>query len=85
MPQFEASSFISLNEHFERRYYSGFIGFNDGKNIDLYVNLRCMELQHNKVVLYAGAGITKDSDPNKEWDETEKKMQTLKNLFWLFV
>ncbi|MCH8068406.1 MAG: chorismate-binding protein, partial [Candidatus Marinimicrobia bacterium] len=26
---------------------------------------------------YAGAGITHDSDPEKEWDETALKCQTL--------
>jgi isochorismate synthase len=28
-------------------------------------------------VLYAGAGITQDSIPEKEWEETELKLNTL--------
>jgi isochorismate synthase len=30
-----------------------------------------------KLILYAGAGITQDSIPEKEWDETELKFLTL--------
>jgi isochorismate synthase EntC len=27
--------------------------------------------------MYAGAGITKDSDPQKEWEETQRKLKTI--------
>lgn len=81
MPQMEAASFIARNEHLERRFYSGFVGFDSGKDkMDLYVNLRCMELGIKEASLYAGAGITADSDPEKEWEETGKKMETLSHL-----
>ncbi len=81
LPQMESSSVISTLEGFERRFYSGFIGFFDGKEqLDLYVNLRCMEFDAQHAILYAGAGITADSDPEKEWDETQRKMQTLVSL-----
>ena len=39
----------------------------------LYVNLRCAMLANKKIWLYAGAGITEDSVPEKEWEETEMK------------
>ena len=29
---------------------------------------------------YAGCGITEDSDPEKEWEETEMKCQTLQRI-----
>jgi isochorismate synthase len=41
------------------------------------VNLRCMEIGNEKAILYAGAGITQDSNPQAEWEETERKMQTM--------
>jgi isochorismate synthase len=39
-----------------------------------------MRFYQGKVELFAGAGITKDSDPTAEWEETEKKIKTIKEL-----
>jgi len=36
-----------------------------------------MQILRTRAVLYAGAGITHDSIPEKEWDETTLKCQTL--------
>ena len=36
-----------------------------------------MKIIQNKAQLYVGCGITKDSDANKEFFETENKMQTM--------
>jgi isochorismate synthase len=36
-----------------------------------------MQYKEQKALLYAGAGITADSDPQKEWAETELKCHTL--------
>ncbi len=49
---------------------------------DLYVNLRCMQVFDDKVNLYVGGGITKDSNADNEWLETVSKTKTmLKVLF----
>ncbi|MCF4102616.1 chorismate-binding protein [Gillisia sp. M10.2A] len=48
------------------------------KTTRLFVNLRCMQLVGNKAVLYIGGGITKDSNAEKEWEETQNKAQTMK-------
>lgn len=77
LPQFEASLFIAVNEQLERRFYSGFVGLLQPTATNLYVNLRCMEIGNEKAILYAGAGITQDSNPQAEWEETERKMQTM--------
>jgi len=48
------------------------------KNItELFVNLRCMQLRDAKALIYAGGGITKDSNPEKEWEETVSKLATM--------
>ena len=53
---------------------------------DLYVNLRCMQIEINSesstnlVPLYVGGGITKDSNAEKEWLETVNKAKTIKNI-----
>ena len=46
----------------------------------LYVNLRCMEMQGNRVSIYVGGGITKESVPEMEWEETMDKARTMLNL-----
>lgn len=82
LPQFEASLFISQHESMERRFYSGFNGIQwpDG-NLSLYVNLRCAEIFKTHIHLYAGAGITGSSIPEKEWEETIRKIRTIRSLF----
>jgi isochorismate synthase len=47
-------------------------GFNkDTLKSDLYVNLRCMKIIKIRH-LYMGCGITKDSNPRKEWEERQQ-------------
>lgn len=77
-PRDLANEFIKSHEAYPRELYAGFLG-PVGINGDtrLFVNLRCMQLYTNKARLYAGAGITEDSIPEKELIETENKMQTL--------
>ena len=48
---------------------------------DLFVNLRCMKVLKNKVALFVGGGLTNKSTPEKEWEETILKAQTLMKLF----
>ena len=48
-----------------------------GPSSDLFVHIRCMKLEGNLATLYAGAGLTEDSVPEREWQETEMKCQTL--------
>lgn len=47
---------------------------------DLYVNLRCMKIENEKALLFAGGGITADSNPESEWEETLHKIQTMLNV-----
>lgn len=49
-------------------------------NSELYVNLRCMELNVTNATLYIGGGITKDSNPESEWQETLAKSQIMKRV-----
>lgn len=79
MPKEESLQFLHENENFDRAYFSGFTGPNniDGET-NIFVNLRCMQLTgENSANLYAGAGVTIDSRPEKEWKETEMKIDTL--------
>jgi isochorismate synthase len=81
MPKEESLAFILMNEGYNREFYSGFLGqvnFRDETHI--FVNLRCMQIFDTSAYLYAGGGITAHSQPQKEWQETIYKMQTLLNV-----
>ena len=47
---------------------------------NLFVNLRCLQIKNNQALIYVGGGITKDSSPEKEWEETVAKSLTTKSL-----
>lgn len=81
LPKEEAYRFILDNEGYDRSYYSGFIGWldPDGRT-DLYVNLRCMQVGKETLTFYAGGGLLASSELNDEWQETEKKLQTMRRL-----
>jgi isochorismate synthase len=86
LPKVAAKEFILENENYNREFYSGFLG-EMNKNFstneictNLYVNLRCMKIDQNQAHLYIGGGITKDSIPEKEWEETVHKSKTMKNI-----
>ncbi len=76
-PREAAREFIKLHEAHDRALYTGFWGpwYPDGKT-ELYVNIRCLRHAAGKAVIFTGAGITRGSDPVKEWEETEQKAQT---------
>ncbi len=79
-PKMEALRFILEHESHDREFYSGFLGPVHVENqSNLFVNLRCMQLKSDTAILYAGAGITKESDPEQEWLETELKLKALRN------
>ncbi|UII23930.1 chorismate-binding protein [Fulvivirga ligni] len=81
MPLEPAEKFLSDNEHYNRSYYSGYLGPVNAENgTSLFVNLRCMHIDAKKATLYAGAGVTEDSIPELEWEETEIKMNTILNI-----
>uniref|UniRef100_UPI0040497BEA chorismate-binding protein n=1 Tax=Fulvivirga sp. TaxID=1931237 RepID=UPI0040497BEA len=81
MPLETSYDFLKKNEGYDRELFSGFLGpINFNNKSHLYVNLRCMKIEDDKITLFAGAGVTEDSIPEKEWLETEMKMKTLLNV-----
>lgn len=77
LPKDRAIAFISEQENLARKFYTGFVGVSNDHQLQLFVNLRCMELFKRFAVLYAGGGITADSDAANEWIETENKLAIL--------
>ena len=84
LPKQEAKEWLLQNEGYNREYYSGFLGelnhdFATGQpKTDLFVNLRCMKVGEGTAQLFIGCGITKDSDPEKEFYETVNKSMTMR-------
>jgi isochorismate synthase len=86
-PKEVTKQFILKNEGYNREFYAGFLGewnkdfqtFKE-KQTDLFVNLRCMKIENKEVNLYIGCGITKDSNPEKEFIETQNKSLTIKSV-----
>ncbi len=48
---------------------------------NLYVNLRCMQIKPKNALIYVGGGITIDSSPEAEWEETVHKSLVMKKVF----
>ena len=64
-----------------RNFYAGYIKVETETKKQYFVNLRCAEFLKNAAFIYVGGGITADSSPEKEWQETELKAEAiLKNL-----
>ena len=81
MPRQEAFDFIKNTEGFNRQLFAGYIGpVNISNQTNLFVNIRCARLYQNKAVLFAGAGITEESNPEKELAETEIKMNVIASV-----
>ncbi len=77
-PTLSAYSLIRSIENYDRSFYTGFMGpLRNRNDFSFFVNLRCMNLLKDQAVIYVGGGITIDSDPEAEWNETEMKSRTM--------
>lgn len=50
------------------------------ESTQLYVNLRCMQLNEKGAIIYVGGGITQSSNAQKEWEETKAKALVMKSV-----
>ncbi|MEZ4779855.1 MAG: chorismate-binding protein, partial [Flavobacteriaceae bacterium] len=87
MPSALSKKFILENENYNREFYTGYLGPILGPNEAsfLFVNLRCMKLEKNKAHIFVGGGITKESNVNDEWTETQNKMQPMLQVLQPFM
>lgn len=77
VPKEEALQFIRENEPHSRALYTGFAGLVSNQQLRLFVNLRCARLNATEAFIFAGSGITADSEAEAEWDEINLKRGTL--------
>lgn len=86
LPKADAKAFLLEHEGYNREFYSGYLGeintdlATGQPKTDLFVNLRCMKIDDAIANLYIGCGITKDSNPEKEFFETVNKSMTMRKV-----
>lgn len=77
-PKIRAMEIIEELEASHRGPYAGAVGyFSCNGNADFAITIRTLFAQGNCAYIQAGAGIVADSDPEKEWMETDHKARAL--------
>lgn len=82
IPKEPSLQIIKEIENYDREFYSGYLGpVNIQNESHVFVNLRSMKIENDEIFAFAGGGITEDSVPEKEWNETEIKLKTIQKSF----
>jgi len=77
-PKVRAMEIIEELEPERRGPYAGAVGyFGFSGNLDTCIAIRTIIMQGDRVFLQAGAGIVADSDPGREYEETNNKLRAL--------
>ena len=77
-PKIRAMEIIGELENTQRGPYAGAVGyFSFDGNLDSCITIRTVLLAGGKAYIQAGAGIVADSDPQKEFEETQNKARAL--------
>ena len=80
-PMKDSIDIISSIEKFDRGLYGGCVGlFNTEGSGNFYVPIRSALIKKNKIYLFSGSGIVEKSVAEKEWDETNLKLEHLKSV-----
>jgi para-aminobenzoate synthetase component 1 len=73
-PKKKTIEIIHEVEPYNRGYYTGIMGYFDGKNLDSGVMIRFIEKTPQGLIYKSGGGITTMSDVNKEYQELIDKV-----------
>jgi anthranilate synthase component 1 len=77
-PKIRAMEIIHELEEQPRGAYGGAVGYiSYNGNIDFAITIRTLEVSRGAVSLQVGAGIVSDSDPGREFEETNHKAKGL--------
>jgi menaquinone-specific isochorismate synthase len=68
-------NYLKSVEPFNRGWYGAPIGLVSEKETDLAIAIRSMLVSENQLHLFSGAGVVKGSEPAKEWEELDRKIQ----------
>lgn len=73
-PKSKTVSVIAEAETYPRGFYTGVMGYFDGKNLDSAVMIRFVERNKEKLLFKSGGGITCRSIPENEYEEMKQKI-----------
>ncbi|MDD5672075.1 MAG: anthranilate synthase component I [Candidatus Omnitrophica bacterium] len=77
-PKIRAMQIIDELEHEKRGAYAGCVGYFDfNRNMEMCITIRTIVVDRRQMYLQAGAGIVKDSQPAREYQETVNKAKAL--------
>ena len=79
-PKDLAKDHFKTFESFERGLFASAIGFYFQHQANIAVAIRSCFISGNNAYLFAGAGITKDSQPHLEWQELNNKLNVISSL-----
>ncbi|HBO97898.1 MAG TPA: hypothetical protein DE315_02130 [Candidatus Omnitrophica bacterium] len=80
-PKEEALRAIHEIEPFDRGWYAGPVGYVGHEQSEFAVAIRSALVNHDKLSLYAGAGIVEGSTAQGEWNEIETKIGNFIDVF----
>ena len=73
-PKKKTMEIISEAETYERGFYTGIMGYYDGRVLDSAVMIRFIEEEYGKKYFKSGGGITCQSDAESEYNEMKQKV-----------
>jgi anthranilate synthase component 1 len=77
-PKIRAIEVIDRIETEPRSFYSGIVGYMEPNGgVDTCITIRSGLKKGNSLLLQAGAGVVYDSDPEREFEETNEKLRAL--------
>lgn len=79
-PTAAAMEWLCRMEPFDRGWYTGPVGWVSPDAAEFAVALRCGLASGDRLCLFSGAGIVRDSDPEAEWAEMESKIGNILSI-----
>ena len=80
-PKISAIEILSRLEKTKRRFYAGAVGYlQSNGDLDFCIAIRTALKQGTTWTLQAGGGIVYDSEPEREWEETNEKLGALRSV-----
>ena len=77
-PKIRAMEVLDRLEGVPRRFYAGLVGYMEpGGGLDTCITIRSALKRGDTLILQAGAGIVYDSQPEREYEETQEKLAAL--------
>jgi menaquinone-specific isochorismate synthase len=80
-PRSQALKLIQELEPFERGWYAAPVGWVGADDAEFAVAIRSGLIDRDRLLLFAGAGIVRGSQPEEEWAEIENKIRHFTDLF----